>query len=546
LPTDFAFLKTARESTKPNIPLRLTGCAEPLKLSKYLPLFPVLLEAFLRLSLRRSAWVAWIALMASVCPAQNTPKVTLDTSETVFTILASINACGYDDELSGADALRKQIRAEVNGAVHNSDEAFQASTGMCQYYREHVRPDPGRNLAQYISLALYLEGPPNFVPRVAEAEMAPDAMNVVGFARLAAIFYDKAGLHGIWQRHRDGYARLADRYHEPLSKMLFSTEVYLKLPSGYLGRGFTVFLEPMGAPGQVNARNYGNDYYVVISPGGSELKTDQIRHTYLHYLLDPLALKYPTSVKRLEPLLESVKRAPMDEGFKTDISLLINECLIRAIEIRTEGSNKTPEAVRAEDVQKSTEQGFILTRYFYDTLVAFEKDPAGIQSDYLEWLTSIDLKKEAKLASDTQFASAAAPELLHLSRPSQQRLLQSAENYLAAGDLKTAQQLAEQAIKEKTEDQGRALFIMARVATANRDMSGATGYFEQALKVAQEPKVIAWSHIYLGRIYDLKEQRDAAMDHYRAALNAAGILPGVREAAERGLKQPYEPPASRQ
>jgi tetratricopeptide (TPR) repeat protein len=87
---------------------------------------------------------------------------------------------------------------------------------------------------------------------------------------------------------------------------------------------------------------------------------------------------------------------------------------------------------------------------------------------------------------------------------------------------------------------------MARVATANRDMNGATDYFQQALKVAQEPKVIAWSHIYLGRIYDLKEQRETALDHYRAALSTGGILPEVKEAAERGLRQPYEPPASRQ
>jgi len=52
--------------------------------------------------------------------------------------------------------------------------------------------------------------------------------------------------------------------------MLFGTEMYLKLPSaGYLGRQFTVYLDPMGAPGQTNARNYGSDYYVVISPGPS-------------------------------------------------------------------------------------------------------------------------------------------------------------------------------------------------------------------------------------------------------------------------------------
>src|SRR2546425_5758596 len=147
-------------------------------------------------------------------------------------------------------------------------------------------------------------------------------------------FYDMAGLHAIWEHHREAYSALTGRYHEPLAKMLFDTEIYLKLPSaGYLGRGFTVYVEPMGAPDQTNARNYGADYYVVISPGkGSSLKMEQIRHTYLHYLLDPLALKYPTVLKNLEPLLDSVKTAPMDESFKNDVSLLATECLIRAIE----------------------------------------------------------------------------------------------------------------------------------------------------------------------------------------------------------------------
>ena len=41
---------------------------------------------------------------------------------------------------------------------------------------------------------------------------------------------------------------------------------------------------------------------MVISPGpGRGLKMEQIRHTYLHYLLDPLALKYPATMKRLDP-----------------------------------------------------------------------------------------------------------------------------------------------------------------------------------------------------------------------------------------------------
>ena len=72
----------------------------------------------------------------------------------------------------------------------------------------------------------------------------------------------------IWEANHQAYAALTGRYHEALAKMLFDTEIYLKLPSSSrLGRDFTVYVDPMGAPGQTNARNYGSDYYVVISPG---------------------------------------------------------------------------------------------------------------------------------------------------------------------------------------------------------------------------------------------------------------------------------------
>jgi len=455
-----------------------------------------------------------------------------------------MNACGYDDGLNASDPLRKQVRSEVVRASHDSDVALSAVGQLCQYYRDHARPDPSRNLAQFISLALYLGDPPNFLPKVKEAEMPPDAQNVVGFATLASAFYEEANLHTIWARHHDAYVRLTERYHEPLAKTLFDTEIYLKLASsGYLGRAFTVLLDPLGAPEQVNARNYGNDYFVVISPTGSELKMDQIRHTYLHYLLDPLALKYPATLKRLDPLLESVQGSPMEDSFKTDTSLLVTECLVRAIEIRTQGNSKTPEALRADAVEKSNEQGYILTRYFYDSLGQFEKAPEGIKDAYLELLNGIDVSKEKKRAAETQFAGEASPEVLSFARPKSQHLLSVAERRLAAGDTKTAQELAERALNDGHEDAGRALFILAQIATANRDMAGAAGYFERALKATQEPKVIAWSHIYLGRIFDLQERRENALDEYHAALTAGAAMPEVKAAAERGLQQPYEPPA---
>jgi len=58
--------------------------------------------------------------------------------------------------------------------------------------------------------------------------------------------------------------------------------------------------------------------------------------------------------------------------------------------------------------------------------------------------------------------------------------------------------------------------------------------------------VIAWSHIYLGRIYDLREDRFAALEQYRAALNIAATIPEAKLAAQKGLDQPYEPPVAKQ
>jgi tetratricopeptide (TPR) repeat protein len=487
-----------------------------------------------------------VVLIAASGWAQNRPQVSLETSETLFTVLTVINTCGYDQELNVSDPLRTQIRSEVAKAVENAKIAQDVIAPMCLFYRHHQATEPARDLSQYVSLALYLDDPPAFSPKVKPADLPPDAAVVADIVPLMQAFYQKAGLHEIWQRHSARYTELTEIYHTPLAKMTFDTEIYLRMPSaGYLGRQFTVYLDAMGAPGQTNARNYAADYYVVISPtSGTAIKMQQIRHTYLHYLLDPLALKNGDSFKRLEPLLGDVKDAPLDEGFKSNISLLVTECLVRAIEQRM---TKIPEAERAKNIEESEKEGYVLTRYFYDAMARFEKDPAGMRNAYADLLGSIEIRQEMKRASMIQFSGEAAPELLHLAGRPDEHLLLNAERRLAAGDPETAKKLAQKALDDQEGDSGRALFILAEIATADRDMEGARKYFEQALQTAHEPKVIAWSHIYLGRIFDLKEDRFDALDQYRAALDAAGAtLPEATVAARRGLEQPYEPPVPKQ
>jgi hypothetical protein len=494
---------------------------------------------------------ALLGLLAPLCEgqnAQNQSAITLDTSETIFSVLTALNACGYDEDLNISDANRLNIRAEVARNLRGSDEGQAVLAAMCNFYQNHLEgKNTTRSLSQYVSLALYVQGPPHFLPKVKEEEMPPDAAQIAAFGAVLEPFYDKAGLHGIWERHRDDYTAMIDRYHQPLAKMVFDTEIYLKLASAqYLGRTFTIYLDFMGSPNETNARNYGSDYAVVVFPspsGSAALKMDQIRHTYLHYLMDPLAERHYSGIKRLEPLLQSVKRAPLEESFKSDISLLVTECLVRAVEIRTTGNKQTAEALRAQAVDDAVKQGYILTRYFYGTIVAFEKDPVGLRGAYSDFLENIDVKKEEKAASEVQFARATSPELLQLSRPQERLMLITAEKRLAAGDPKGAQELAQQALDKKIGDQGRALFILAEAAVADKNMEGARANFQKTIEIAKDPKLVGWSHVYLGRILDLKEERDEALKEYQAALNTSGGLAEVKAAAEHGLAQAYEPPA---
>ena len=300
-------------------------------------------------------------LASLTCAARAQSKATLDVSETLFSVVAAMNVCGYDQELQSSSPIRMEVRADLVEAS-KSPAAASAAKEMCHFYRDHQQSDAAHDLAQYVSLALYLGPPPDFAPRVKESDMPPDSTYVLGFVPLLKQYYAAANLHSIWLRHQAEYLALIDRYHEPVARMITSTDTYLRMPlAGYLGRSFTVYLEPMSAPGQVNSRNYLQDYYyLVISPSGDNLHMEALRHTYLHFVLDPLIAKRATALQRLKPVLVAVQKAPMAEDYKLDPGLLVVECLIRAIEARAPLDSKLPEKERQAHVTAGRSRGLHL------------------------------------------------------------------------------------------------------------------------------------------------------------------------------------------
>lgn len=486
-------------------------------------------------------------MLLGVSEAQTT-QAQLEVSESIFSVAAALNGCGYDAGMDNALPLRQTVRTEVLGVTRRSPEAAQALQAICRFQQDHLSPDPSRDASQYVSLALELGEPPDFAPTLREADLPPDAAHVLGLVPLLQKFYRTAGLHTIWQKHQAEYESLVRRFHDPIAATITQTDLYLRLFSSYVGRRFVIYLEPLFSSAQVNSRNYGDNYFLVVSPGQEgPPHLAEIRHTYLHFILEPLALKHGSVMKRLDPLLQNLQSAPMNDPFKQDISLLVTESLIRAIEAHMLAGGKNNEGARTAYVQHSVEEGFTLTHYFYQALVNFEKDTMGIKDAYGDLLYNIDLQREKKRAADTSFAAQAAPEVVSASKPvpHEERFLDNAEQRLASGDPAGAQRLAIQAINDpqSNEDQGRAFFILARAATLGGDMQGARSYFERAVQSAHDPRTLAWSHIYLGRIFDIQEDRQQALAHYRAALQAGDPTPDTKTAAEKGIAVPYQPPA---
>jgi tetratricopeptide (TPR) repeat protein len=495
--------------------------------------------------LKRVCLVVLVAnglLVAQANQSESESPVALQTSEPLFAVLTAINLCGYDAELNTSDPIRAQIREDATAAVQASADAVLAKEQFCKIYASRQQADSARELSQYISLGVNLGGPP-FTLTMKQADLPPDALGLVDAQILPALqtLYDAAGWKRLWQKYEPAYSAQIERLRPQVAEMIFQTDIYLKLPmSSYVGRKFVVYVEPQAAPSQINARNYRDDYYIVLSPAQSSVpKLDQIRHTYLHYIFDPLALKRANVIKRLEPVLETVQKAPLDDVYKHDPSLMLVESLVRAVEARTLRVNskdpKVVETARSSAAQSAMEQGFVLTHYFYEALAGFEKEPTGFRDAFGTMLVGIDIGKERKRAEAVKFKAQATPELVRASNVHRPQLLDLAEQKLQQGDTQGAHQIAQKVLEDKSEDPARAMFILGKAATRNKDIDGAQLMFERTLEIAKEPRTKAWAHIYLARILDLRCSREAALSHYRAALTAGDSRPDTKTAADKGI-----------
>jgi hypothetical protein len=500
--------------------------------------------------------------------------ITLETSEPLFDLAVALNVCGYNADLAASSPVRQKVRDEINAELITSAEARDSRDALCTYVRDHTLNDSGLNLAQYISLSLYLLPPPELTPSVDQTELPPDSLQVVNILPLLRTFATAVHLHAIWVEHRPEYEDLVTRIHDPLTRTILDTNIYLRLPvSSYDGRRFLVLLEPMLAPSATNARIYATDYIIVVSPAAeppASIHMTDIRHIYLHYEVEPLVYARAQAMDRLLPLLKPVQTAPLEFTYKSDIVALITECLIKAIEAHTmdvgivkpkpiPGAreradlerydaemtvyNRQAEVVRRQAVDLDMRQGWTLVDYLYGKLGEMERGNISLKEDIGEMVYGMDVDREKHRDEQIVFLPEGSRDVLRRA-PQQLTGLELAELKIFKGDLPGATALANTALADPHADHAHAHYVLARVNLMQRQPGAAIGDFQATLDTSKDPRMLAWSHIYLGRLYDVNDERQKALTEYQAALTVRDAQPDTKAAAEKGLKEPFVAPPS--
>jgi tetratricopeptide (TPR) repeat protein len=466
----------------------------------------------------------------------------LDGNPALFAVMAALQAAGFaaNGSLSPAGVIVQEQLAGKN---------LQVVSELANFVATHHRPSFGADLAQYVSFALSVSDPPEFKSKFQRGEVPPDVVALEGFEQLIVRFYKDADIGAVWSKSQPLLDQALTRYHEPVVRTITEATGYLRNPtSGYMGRHFQVFLDVLGRPGQIQTRSYGDEYYIVLTPA-PEPQVDEIRHAYLHYLMDPLATKFSEQVNKKRTLEDFALGSPiLDENYKADFLLLTTESLIKAIESRLyRGPVEKKQAV----VQQALKEGFVLTPYFAEALPAYEKQEVAMRLYFPDMVSAIDVKKESNRLEKVKFATtrperkmsegvSVVPPPAPLSPAA--KSLETAEQLYADKKLDKASE-AYRKVLEQTQDKplhARTYYGLARIAALQRDPELAEKLFHKTLELTPDAQTRAWAEVYLGRLSDASGEREQAVQHYQAALAVKEASPGAKQAAEQGLKAKFQ------
>lgn len=477
-------------------------------------------------------------------------NVTVDGSEAMFTTMCALLASGFEGNVSSEKwhPMRAQLRERLRSQQGPAVDAIR------EFYKQHELRDQGATLSRYIWFGLVAGPAPRFTPTLRRDELPPEVISLEGFSEVLSNYYKEQHIAELWRQVQPIYNHEFERLHESISQTVFVATAYLReilVPSDR--RTFTIVVEPL--VGRItNVRNFGDHYAIVLS-GADDIPTDVIRHAFLHFMLDPLPLRYPHVIAVKRPLFEKAALAPrLAPELKDDFPSFFAECTVRAVELKLK---RMSPGEREASMDRDDADGLVLVRPIFVALKKFEESEPSIDLFFPDMVRAIDAGAELKRLEAVKFAApdsnlqvddTAAEEVARRRRVALPTTVPNDADVIAAlteGERRIAEknpraaEASFQRVLAKYPDQIRAWYGIGLVALLDHDAPRAKQVFGRLTTgdraAMQDPMVLAWSHIYLARIYDDEGQLEQAKAEYQAALAVDGAPDTAKKAAQKEL-----------
>lgn len=381
--------------------------------------------------------------------------VTFQVDPRLIIIMSALEAAGVE---SGGTTEPSVFRAQVRKDLADLDPHLRAR--LRTFYERNKLPapaSPADQAARYVSLAFAL-GPPPALDAPARSEDLPASLlEVLDFAPLVQEFYRQSNIQEKLPVYTRAYQAEADRLRKPTADVVRDILSYLhtrpitvslervlvkaptarkkkNAPQTYVtrehARRFFVVPDLLGAPGAINFRVIGDDYYAVL-PEGTDPASSELRRGYLQYVVDALLVRFNRDIaaRREQIKLVLAEREKAGASVTPDVFIAVSRSLVAAADARFEevrrlerlsmdsrarlaGAkddaarqaiakefNANTAVIHDETVARLAEQyerGAILAFFFADQLKGIETSGFDVANFFVDMINSFDPARESR------------------------------------------------------------------------------------------------------------------------------------------------------
>jgi hypothetical protein len=541
-------------------------------------------------------------------------------------MMAALDAAGWDPTPAGErpSVFRELVRkdqAALDPALRKRMQDF--------YQRNALKGDsvtPAEQAARYVSLAYTLGQPPALEEPPRSDDLPAGVLDVLHFAPLLREFYKQSGMDARLNSYMQMHRAAADSLREPTVVMARLVLAYLNTrpqtsvsertrvtepPKGRkktekqltvaheLDRRFRLVPDLLAAPGAVNFRVVGEDYYAIV-PADVDPRLSETRRAYLQFVIDPIVAhaNKEVSAKReeIKQLLEK-EHARTGADLSPDIFLAVSRSLVAAADARLDEAvrlgvlqieangrlKKASDQAAREAITKEArervsaisdaameqlaaayERGAVLSFHFAEQLRGVEGSGFDISNFLPEMLASVSAERELKRPAEYAEAVARAREARRRALAERAKAAPPADERRAAllkslgdvDDLLRVRNYEEAetrlaALREQYRDEPLVYFALGQAASLSAQeafdenlqaqrLNAALAHFRQAILFSTpdtDPSLVFRAHLASGRILAHLERRDEAAREFDAVIAATAPTDRWHQEAEAEKKK---------